>query len=705
MIPKIVESALNVFIELTSHKRTQASLQLSEEKYRLVVENANEAIVVAQNGFIKFFNAKLMEFTGDYSAEELTSTPFTEFIHPEDRGMVIERHFKRLKSEACPQVYTFRIIDKGGKVSWVEINAIPISWEEMPAVLFFLNDITERKQAQDQLVASEQRYRQLVKHAPAGIYEVDFVNNRFVNVNDVMCQYSGYSRAEFLSLSPLDLLTEDSRQKFMARTARVLAGEAIPDTAEFQVVTKSGQLLWVLVNVNVTSKNGQPAGATVIAHNITERKQAQAELERYWSQLEELVQQRTAELTDLNLQLQAEVAERKEAVNRMRRTASRQTLLYQVLRAISTRLEPDAVARLTVDAIAEFAGWPHISFALPNKAGTHWEVRATAGVLASEVGLSCLIGQGVIGRVFRTARTQLVPDVRIDQDFSGQHPVLLSELAVPIKQGERVLAVLNLESDRPGTFGAEERQLAESLAEAIALALENARLFENAQQELAERKRAEATVKASLKEKEVLLQEIHHRVKNNLQVISSLLSLQAGYIEDRQVLGALDDSQHRIRSMALIHQKLYQSADLAQIDFGDYIQDLAGYLFRAQGGHTRNIELNIQTDVVHLNIDTAMPCGLILNELISNSLKHAFPNGRRGEIAVTCLCPAGDQIVLTVGDDGVGLPAGLDLQDTGTLGLELVKSLTEQLGGALQLNNIHGTEFSVAFLIKSNKDL
>ena len=700
-----VEACVFANTDITDRVQMEETLKQSEERHRLVVENANEAIVVAQDGQLKFFNSKLMEYTGCYSREEMATVPFTQFVHPDDRAMVFERHLKRLNGEECPQVYTFRVIDKNGRVTWVEINAIRISWEGKPAVLFFLNDITERKQAQDNLAESERRYRQLVKYAPAGIYEIDFLNSRFINVNDVMCDYSGYSREEFLSLSPLDLLTEDSRGKFMARTARVLAGEALPETAEFQVVTKSGQLLWVLVNTSVTCKNGQPARATVIAHDITERKQTEAELERYRVHLEELVEQRTAELTELNLHLQSEIAERKEAENRMRHIAGRQTLLYQVLRAISTRHEPDAVARMTVETIANITGWPHICFALPDEAGLHWVIQAADGELASEVGLTCAMNQGVIGRAFRTAQTQLVRDVRDDPDYTGENPLLLSELAVPIKLGSSVLAVLNFENTRPATFGPEEQQMAESLAEAIALALENARLFKNAQQEIFERKRAEATVKASLQEKEVLLKEIHHRVKNNLQVISSLLSLQANHIVDHKVLAALEDSQHRVRSMALIHQKLYQSTNLAQIDFGDYIRELAGYLFRAQSGHTRNISLNIQTDNVNLDLDMAVPGGLILNELISNCLKHAFPDGQGGEITVTCRAIEGGQIILTVGDDGVGLSAGLALENPGTLGLDLVKSLTEQLGGSLQVDTTQGVEFRLAFLSHNDKDL
>ncbi len=218
---------------------------------------------------------------------------------------------------------------------------------------------------------------------------------------------------------------------------------------------------------------------------------------------------------------------------------------------------------------------------------------------------------------------------------------------------------------------------------------------EDLQIEIAERRRAEERITASLHEKEILLREIHHRVKNNLQVISSLLSLQAGHVGAPQVRTLLQDSQNRIRSMVLVHEKLYQSENLAQVDFAEYVRGLAVSLLGSCGADARGIALKVEADDVFLGIDEAVPCGLILNELVSNALKHAFPDGRRGEIWIGLSENGARQVTLTVGDDGVGLPRGLDFRATESLGLQLVTTLMGQLGGEISLAGGRGTEFKI----------
>lgn len=216
--------------------------------------------------------------------------------------------------------------------------------------------------------------------------------------------------------------------------------------------------------------------------------------------------------------------------------------------------------------------------------------------------------------------------------------------------------------------------------------------------DITRRKRFERHIKQSLKEKESLLQEVHHRVKNNLQIISSLLGLQAASIEDQRAVEILKDSQSRIRSMAFLHEKLYASRDLAKVDFSEYIRDLTAAALGSYSELAARISLHLDIDEVHLGVGTALPCGLVINELISNCVKHGFPNGRRGNIQVKLRQSPSETYVLTVVDDGVGLPKELDYRNSKSLGLRLVKNLTElQLCGTLTVRTGKGTEVQIAF--------
>lgn len=213
--------------------------------------------------------------------------------------------------------------------------------------------------------------------------------------------------------------------------------------------------------------------------------------------------------------------------------------------------------------------------------------------------------------------------------------------------------------------------------------------------DITERKSYENQIKSSLKEKNILLKEIHHRVKNNMQIISSLLSLQTRFVNDEEALDILKESQNRVRSMAIIHEKLYQSKDLSEINFGEYIESLVSNLFYSYKANNTDIKPVYDVEDLSLNIDTAVPCGLIISELVSNSLKYAFPTKKIGEILVSLKFRDG-KYHLIVSDNGVGMPE-VDVDKLDSLGLLLVFNLTEQLDGEITINRDHGTEFIITF--------
>ncbi|MEH2327470.1 MAG: GAF domain-containing protein [Nostoc sp.] len=250
-----------------------------------------------------------------------------------------------------------------------------------------------------------------------------------------------------------------------------------------------------------------------------------------------------------------------------------------------------------------------------------------------------------------------------------------------------------------GFYQWEENQLdlLDQLTVQLAIAIQQSSILEQAKIELIQRQNAQVKLKNALAEKEVLLKEVHHRVKNNLQIVSSLLQLQSQTLKDPEAIKVLRESQNRIESISLIHKNLYISANIEQIDVGNYIDNLAASLLISYQIWPGKIGLETDIDSVILNVDQAIACGLVINELISNALKHAFPNQQAGTISIA-LRNVGNSIEMTIRDNGIGLPDNLDWTTTDSLGLSLVYDLViEQLEGDITIERNHGTVFKIKF--------
>ena len=263
-----------------------------------------------------------------------------------------------------------------------------------------------------------------------------------------------------------------------------------------------------------------------------------------------------------------------------------------------------------------------------------------------------------------------------------------SVMDVPLWLDGDLVGILCHETFKTRHWKFEEQDFASSLANLISLGLEASK-----------RKKAEEDLKASLKEKEILMKEIHHRAKNNLTIISSLLNLQSRHISDKEALGVFRESQNRARSMALIHEKLYRSDNLRKIDFGEYIRSLTVELFNSYRTSS-GIELDTSIDNINLDINTAVPLALIVNEIVTNSLKYAFPDKKAGNVLVS-FAKNHEGLQLIVEDNGIGFPNDLDFRNTNSLGMQLVTSLTDQIKGNIKLERDGGTKFVIDFKEKS----
>ena len=211
---------------------------------------------------------------------------------------------------------------------------------------------------------------------------------------------------------------------------------------------------------------------------------------------------------------------------------------------------------------------------------------------------------------------------------------------------------------------------------------------------------ANLQIRDALEEKNVLLKEIHHRVKNNLQIVSSLLSLQARGISDQKVIDQLNEAQNRIQSMVLIHERLYLTENLARIDYDAYVHDLVGALNRTYSGDTQQVKIDIEIDNIVFDIDTAVPCGLIITELVTNAYKHAFSKQDDALISIMMSAIGEDNLFLTVKDNGIGLPEDFDPQANSNIGLQIVDSLVKQLKGAIIFDHQEGTEVRIRFPVR-----
>lgn len=290
---------------------------------------------------------------------------------------------------------------------------------------------------------------------------------------------------------------------------------------------------------------------------------------------------------------------------------------------------------------------------------------------------------GLLVHALKTKKSLLENSLQKNPEFAyvpNGNPELENILVVPVVLAEELVGLIAL-TNSPDDFTEDDLDAIERLAVFYALAIQN--------------KKADKEIKQSLHDKKVLLREIHHRVKNNMQIISSLLNLQLNYVKDEKAVNVLKESQGRIKSMAMVHEKLYQSPSLTKIDLKDYVESLVSNIFFTYGTSTNHIISEVDVENIEIGIDTAIPCGLIINELVTNSVKHAFPENN-GKVKVK-ITSHHDDIQLVISDDGIGLPENLDYEKTESLGLKLVKSLVDQIDGHMTLVTNAGTTIKINF--------
>jgi len=492
-----------------------------------------------------------------------------------------------------------------------------------------------RRRDQLALRKQQQEWRSLVENAPDYIMiigrdnRIQFLNHPTPGSTEE--EAMGRSVLEYVPLGYRDLMRESLRQVFST---------GAPVAFEIGVDLPNASRSWLAVRLGPIKAEGEVVAAIHIASDITQHRRTEEELAKHKDRLQEVVEQRTAELVKANEGLEREILERKQAEERLRLLSS----------AVQQSTEGIAISDLegnlqfVNDAFAAMHGYT------PGELlGKHVSIFHSPDQMPSV-----------------EAANRQIQEVG---DFNGE--IWHVRRNGKVFPGWMSNSLLRDETGKPaGMIG--------TLTD------------------ISERKRAEEQIRASLWEKEVLLREIHHRVKNNMQVVSSLLSLQSRHLADERALAIFKETQDRVTSMAKVHEQLYHSGDLAKVDFEEHVRNLALHLFRSYGVASTAVAFKADIEDVPLTLDVAIPCGLIVNELVSNALKHAFPAGRKGEIRVG-LAFENERITLVVSDNGTGFPPDLDFRTAPSMGLQVVSTLVRQLEGTVELDRQSGTTLKITF--------
>ncbi|PTY07363.1 hypothetical protein DB347_08665 [Opitutaceae bacterium EW11] len=593
--------------------------------------------------------------------------------------------------------------------------------EALQSVTRVLGAIIHSSQIDQALRASEQRFRTLSAVSPVGIFEAD-ASGKVLYTNARLQEVFGVLADAFANGEWRKRLEDQSLQTVVAEWERtVRAGR--PFRAEFMIRQPQGGVRWVKSSATpMHGPKGEVTGYVGTIDDFTEYQAANDALRKSEAQyrslvtnLKEVVFQTDAsgnwsflnqawqEITGFTvaeslgkLFLDYVHPDDRERNNqlflpliRREKDYCRHEVRYLAKKGGYRWIE--VFARLTLDAGGAIVGTSGTLTDITARREAEDLMRRQSTAIETAVdGIAILNHEGVYSYLNST-------HLSLFGYASGEELVgkTWRELYAPEEIAEieqRVFPQLKREGTWRGTMRARRRD-GTFFDEELSLTMVGSDGLVCVCRDITERRLGESRIQKSLLEKDVMLKEIHHRVKNNMQIVSSLLNLQLEHIRDEATRALFIDSQNRIASMALVHEKLYQSANLAEINFRDYIEDLTESVVGSQGTRASGIEFRVDADEFHLGIDTAIPCGLLLNELISNAYKHAFPRSGPGRITLRLQRPAPGRLRFEVADTGCGLPEDFDLRRSRSLGMQLVATLVHQLRGSLEIDRTGGTRF------------
>lgn len=724
--------------DIDARKASERELKKSEEKYRMLVEGVNVITWLYEIDKANYVYVSRI-------AEELLGYPLSKWrekdfwfniIHTDDREKVIALSDERMTSGLDFEL-DYRVITAGGEIKWFkDLTSVNFTGGKPDTMQGVLIDITDKKRTEEALKNSEEQLFLIFENSNAG-NSLTTVEGKFLRVNKALCKILGYSPQELLKLSFQELThPDDIKDNLEAIKNAIEKGESSCEV-EKRYLKKDGGIVYASTSISfLKDSEGKVTRYVAQVKDITGQRESEEKLRITELRLSSLLNNlsdivfyesdRNGVFVSDNIEeMLGYPAKAFAEDDGFFESIMHEEDMEMINRQMKSWRVKDHPAPLNFEFRVKKKDGSYIwiedhMFGINSSGRSYWSGfmidvtdRKNAEIKLEETQMrltsvlnnlpNVVIYENAFGKQFISENIMEMLGYPVEDFYNN--PGLFDSL-IHKNDLKRILEKTERwhKSGAKGAFR-EIFRIQRKDGEFIWLEdhmfksqrLDGRDYFSGVMIDITERKNIETQLAGSLKEKELLIKEIHHRVKNNLQVVSSLLKLQSTSIKDKDARDILLDSQNRVQSMALVHQKLYQSADLANINLNEYIPQLLHHILNSFKEKSKKIKLNLDIENITIGIDTAIPCGLVINELVSNSLKHAFPDNSSGSIDIKLCANECNEYTMIVKDSGAGFPDNVDFRNTTSLGLQLVTTLVSQIDGFIELKNSGGTTFTIHF--------
>lgn len=659
-LPGVIKREILLHKERIAYAASKKELDKTRNMFRLYSENIDDILSLHDaDGTFRYVSPSVENVYG-YTPEELMGKDGRDDIHPEDLEKVLKDPVLLMQSPHQMNKIEWRRKHKEGHYIWLETKSrlLTDEREESSVILCSTREITQRKKIEEALVHSQKQFMNLVQNS-SDIFTVISADFEILYQSPVFYNSFGYIQSEVVGSSFLNFIHPDEMEQVIQKLRSIVKNKNLSELFHYQFRQSNGRFRYLESKANNQLADPDINAIIINSRDISERIETESLIKSHNLGIERLYKSTIGYLA---------LSENDNIYDYIASELSK--LLPESIIAVN-KLDPEENTLRCKSLI----GFDKITAAVPKDLAniavnteldlspTLFDSLSAAKLTKIENGLFGLLGSVFPEELCNSVEKKLRIRNVLSMGFVANNELLGSVVIIDFHSNPAI-----------------NHQIAETFINIASVAIH--------------RRNAESIIIDSLREKEVMLKEIHHRVKNNLQIISSLLELQSYQITDPETKVVFSESQNRVRTMALVHEKIYQSSDLSSINYREYIEQLIAYLSDAY--HNPNVIHKIDAEDIRMSIDHAIPCGIIINELVSNSLKHAFPDQRVGRILIS-LKQKENTVVLRVSDNGIGLPPDFEIGNTKSLGLELVNALVHQLNAKMEIQLEEGTSFEIVF--------